>query len=166
MEKNKKEQILQDMKACITQAGLPILHEEETIHDCTAIFSQILYPESHSVSIYAIYDPQRELINIALRYADAPQIRRLAIAETMNMINGNLSVDHFAICPVTGRMVLLSGMFITEQSLNKTQFIKILDQLLQDSYQYFRLIQEQYFSEEEAGELMDNLDEKKRTLMH
>lgn len=164
MEKNKK-QILQDMKACIIQAGLPVLHEE-TIHGCTAVLSQILYPESHSVSIYVIYDPQHELIEIALRYADAPEDRRLAIAETMNVINTDLCIDHFAICPVSGRMVLLSGMFLTERHLDKAVFSKILNQLLQDSYKYFRLIQYQYFSEEGAGELMDNLDEKKRTLMH
>lgn len=145
------EQIFSDLKACFKESGLPI-NAEKRIDGFMAIESGLDY-EAYPINILIFLDPPHDTVTVTIHYGSAPEEKKAVLYELINRVNRNLCISHFAIDTDTGRLALLSGMYFTDDRINKKEFHMILKQVLSDSYNFAPLIGKQIESDEKPETL-------------
>lgn len=143
---NKNQKIMNDMKNCISSLGLPIMDE---IHDKgqSVIISKFQY-EHYGFGIVATYHPDGDLAEIIIGYGVAPETKIKPLSELMNYINAHILSGHFFVDHETKIMSFRSAVHV-DDALNEEEFEWALKQVMGSSYQFFPVVIDQLFSDEE-----------------
>lgn len=154
------ETLFNDLKACFKESGLPIRAEKE-IGAFMFIDSFFEY-QSYTINILILLDAPNDTVMITIHYGIVPSEKIETMYELLDRINMNLCNSHFAVNPLTGQIAFLSGMYFTDNKINKKEFLLILKRLLSDSYNFFPLIGEQIESNKKPRELWNEFLENNR----
>jgi hypothetical protein len=92
---------------------------------------------------------------MTIHYGIAPSEKIAILYELVNRINATLCTSHFAVHPDDGKVALLSGMYFTDDKINKKELHVVFKQLLSDGYNFFPLIGKQIASDESPAALWD-----------
>ena len=154
------EKIFADLKACLKDSGLPIKeeHQNGTFMVIETEFDYATYP----IKIIILLDSDHDTVIVNISYGVVPSNKIETLYDLINRINMTLCTSHFAVHPDTGQLALLSGMYFTEDMINKQEFQIILKQLLSDSYNFAPLIGKQIESDEKPAEMFRKFLEKNK----
>jgi len=139
-------QLFKDMKDCLTSVGLPV-SKEHTEGDFTFFLSEVDCGD-YSMHLMALFDPDEEMVTLSVMLSHAvPPAKMTVVCELVNLINGMVDISHFAMHPDTGLIILRNGLFIVDNSSDKTQFQRLLKRLVSDGRLFFPLISDQVFTD-------------------
>lgn len=149
---NNKQEILNDMKHCISSFGLSVVDE---INDTEryAIVSQFQY-EHYGFTIIAQYHPDGDMAEITIGYGIVPGDKIKPLSELMNYINSHVINGHFFVDPPTGIMSFRTAVHVTD-SLDREEFEWALKQVMAASYRFYPMINEQMFTEEDPADIFN-----------
>jgi len=149
---NNKQEILNDIKHCISSFGLSVVDE---INDKGnfVIVSQFKY-EHYGFTIIAQYHPNGDLAEILIGYGIVPVDKIKPLSELMNYINSHVISGHFFVDPPTGMMSFRTAVHVAD-SLNKDEFEWALKQVMGVSYLFFPVLNEQMFTEGEPADIFN-----------
>lgn len=154
------EKIFADLKACFKESGLLIKaeHQDGPFMVIETEFDYAVYP----IKIIILLDSDHDIVTMNISYGIVPSNKIETLYELINRINMTLCTSHFAVHPDTGQLALLSGMYFTDDRINKQEFQIILKQLLSDSYNFAPLIGKQIESDEKPAEMFRKFLEKNK----
>jgi hypothetical protein len=107
----KTEKIVKAMKQALQDSGYPISISEECSNE-----GLVLEVNTKTIQgkLSTGYDSETKAVRLTLYFQEQPPKETRSISyETLNEINLNLPVEHFAICPHSGEIIMQSGYFIT-----------------------------------------------------
>jgi hypothetical protein len=147
------EKIFDDLKECFKESGLPI-KGETMLGNLMVIESEFHYPD-YPINILIMLDPAEDTVMFGIHYGATLSAIRTVLYELIDRINMYLCTTHFVVHPDTGQLILTSGMFFTDDVINKKEFHLLFKQLLADSYNYFPLIGMQLESDKTPAEMWE-----------
>lgn len=163
-EEQRTAQILNDIEACFRELGLKPERKAPGAIPYSAISCELPYEHQKIVAV-VIYFPSIELIDMAIHYGLTPREQLYRLIQLINHINTYLVTDHLAIDPDSGGMLLHTGIFVTRDFLEKEQFKRVMEQLMEDSFKYIPLLSELLNSNRKPKAIMESFVKKQMKLI-
>ena len=150
--KHKKQEIVNDMKECISRFGLPVI-DEINADDKYMIISKFQY-QYYGFGIAAVYHPEGDLAEIKIVYGMAPEDKIKPLYELMNHINSHIMTGHFSLLHENGEVSFRAAVHVPD-SLKKEEFEWTLGQVMAASYKFFPMIGEQLFTDGDPKDILE-----------
>ncbi len=139
---NKRNQIIRDAKQCFQSLDLPI-NNNEFDKDSEIVFtSQICNDHVCAIALVSLHD-QVDFISIDINFSPkVPSAKMVNVWQLLNLLNGMMPIYHYSICPRCNGISLRSALFLSEEILPKGKFKRLVQDMLDDAYLCFPLIEE------------------------
>lgn len=129
--------IFKNIEDSVKEMGLKIL-QGTSLGEAMLVESFFEYA-GFSIGILITYEPQHDLVSIAIRYAEAPVDKIDRLVRLVNRINMMMNTSHYAVNPESGLMMIVAGLPVAGH-LDKTVFKKLLKDVLGYNLQFIKLI--------------------------
>jgi hypothetical protein len=159
---SKDKKIFKDMKQCAQDLGLKITDDQSDPGILTGV-STFEY-HSYSMGIILSYDPSIKVTEVMMQYAELPAEKLPALYELINHINNHLKFNHFVINSKSRILMLLSGIYVTNNFLDKEEFKMLLGQDLGISHTFMPLVLKLIFTDKTPKSIMDEFYATKEIL--
>jgi len=155
----KRNQVFKDIMDYFISTGLPVNKPGE--HDGLRSFSSEIKQGEIILRILVVFDQVEEAVVVSAGFSHGvPRENRPAVVELLNFIHHYLDTGHYTLDQETGGVVIRDGIFVVDEKLNKKEFSRFFEKLINDAYVFFPLILDQGYSAKRPAEMIAEFLEK------
>jgi len=155
--------VFKDIIDYFISIGLPVTNPEEK--DEFRVFSSEIKQGDIILRILVVFDQAEETVLVSAGFSHGvPPENRPAVIELLNFIHHYLDTGHYTLDKETGGVVIRDGIFVVDEELNKKEFSRFFEKLINDAHVFFPLILDQAYSAKKPAEMIAAFLEKNKHL--
>ena len=141
-EYKKSNKVIRGMEECFRSFQLPVA-KNKNHKDINLAFTSQICNDHVCATVFATYDRQAEYVGIDFSFQPPIPLERVPeIIKLFNLLNGVRVLCDFSICSCCNIVKLKTGLFIQGETLPMSKYKRLIENMLEDSYQTFPLIME------------------------